>query len=194
MKHDLILASASPRRKELLSAAGYTFEILVSHIEEKTEETDPVRVVEELSRQKCLHVAETISDASAVIGADTIVVCDGRILGKPADPEDAVRMLLSMQGRSHMVYTGVTLAKRASGVTTKTRTFSVGTSVRIEPMTEAVIRAYVSTGEPLDKAGSYAIQGRFARHIERIEGDYCNVVGLPLNALCRELDQWEGID
>lgn len=193
----IILASASPRRRELLHQIGWNFEICVSRVEEQITKTIPWEVVEELSAQKAEEVfARMATEASApllVIGADTIVACDGRILGKPADREDAVAMLKLLQGRSHHVYTGVTLClRRVDGSTVKS-TFHEATEVTFYPMTDKEIQDYVNSGEPMDKAGSYGIQGLCARYISGIAGDYNNVVGLPVGRLYQEVRNLGGI-
>lgn len=194
----IILASASPRRRELLEQIGLSFEVMTSHVEEKISSSEPDRVVEELSRGKAKAVAEEpVRDREAdaegallVIGADTVVAVDGAILGKPADAEDAFRMLERLQGREHEVYTGVTLLYRAAGASEWTvRSFHERTCVHFYPMTEAEISEYVDTGDPLDKAGAYGIQGFCARYVRGIEGDYNNVVGLPVGRLYQEIKE-----
>lgn len=202
MHKKLILASGSPRRKELLGRTGFSFEVLVSDVEEAVTGTDPSAVTEELSRQKAEAVAEELLSASGgrsgasvgalwiVLGADTVVALDGKILGKPEDRADAVRMIHSLQGRSHEVYTGVTLiSKDEKGV--QRHTFSVGTKVTVAPMTDEEIEWYVDTGECMDKAGAYGIQGTFGCFIEGIEGDYSNVVGLPVHAVYQALKEYD---
>ena len=188
MNKKIILASASPRRRELLTQIGLDFDIVVSETEEKITSTEPAKVVEELSAQKAEAVWEklaTITDI-IVLGADTVVACDGKILGKPADTEAAVAMLTMLQGRGHEVYTGVTILYEQNGER-KTLTFHEKTTVHFYPMTDAQIREYVATGDPMDKAGSYGIQGFCARYIRGIEGDYNNVVGLPVGRVYQEL-------
>ncbi len=190
MNKKIILASASPRRRELLTQIGLTFEVVVSETEEKITSTEPARVVEELSAQKAEAVwnSTQLKEASdkIVIGADTVVACEGRILGKPKDTEEAVQMLAMLQDRAHEVYTGVTVVYEGNGEK-KTLTFHEKTTVHFYPMTEAQIREYVATGDPSDKAGSYGIQGICARYIRGIEGDYNNVVGLPAGRVYQEL-------
>ncbi len=179
----IILASASPRRKELLEQIGLEFTVVPAHGEEIITEREPAKVVEELSRQKALEVAERFPQG-IVIGADTVVCLDGCIMGKPADRAEARDMLRRLQGRAHSVFTGVTVIDGISG---HSRTFSRETKVHVSPMTEQETEAYLDTGEPMDKAGAYGIQGRFAAWIERIEGDYSNVVGLPVSAVYQAL-------
>lgn len=187
----VILASASPRREELLCQIGFIPEILPSRIEEMVTGTEPDVVVMELSEQKAEEVAARTAKQAAsgdkitvVVGADTVVSIDGRILGKPANREDAVLMLRSLQGRSHHVYTGVTLL--AGG---RKRSFAAETEVEVYPMTEEEINHYVESGDPMDKAGAYGIQGSFASYIKGIHGSYTNVMGLPVGRLYQELKE-----
>ncbi len=191
----IILASASPRRKELLEQIGVEFEIITSQAEEEYYNTDPEEIVKELSLMKALDVAQGEEDNyiegdCIIIGADTIVVRDQEILGKPVDEEDAFEMLRSLQGRSHMVYTGVAIIECREGIdeedggvgfTFDITNHAIGTKVHVMPMAEEEIREYIRTGEPMDKAGAYGIQGRFAAYVEGIEGDYFNVMGLPVS-------------
>ena len=219
MNKKIILASASPRRRELLTQIGLDFDIVVSETEEKITSTEPAKVVEELSAQKAEAVWEKLCSTAAsqgsvtnaerldegsevfeseqtsgettmtdtlVLGADTVVACDGKILGKPADTEAAAAMLTMLQGRGHEVYTGVTILYEEDGEK-KALTFHEKTTVHFYPMTEEQIREYVATGDPMDKAGSYGIQGFCARYIRGIEGDYNNVVGLPVGRVYQEL-------
>lgn len=178
----LVLASASPRRRELLRQAGYTFEAQPAHInEDPLPGEEPLAYVVRLARAKAEAVFRERSAAGgdphslAVLGADTTVTLDNRILGKPGDAEEAARMLRLLSGRTHRVITGVALAT-AQGVEVAAEV----TGVRFLTISEEEIAAYVATGEPMDKAGAYAIQGRAARWIPRVEGCYFNVVGLPL--------------
>lgn len=185
----IVLASASPRRQELLSRVGLKYELKPSDCEEITDKLLPGDIVEELSRIKAQAVAETISsdnDKVVIIGADTVVALDDKILGKPADEADAFRMLKGLQGRSHSVFTGVTLIFM-NNVDTNVVSFYEETKVWMYPMDDEEIWEYIRTGEPMDKAGSYAVQGIFAAYIERIEGDFNNVVGLPIAKVCRVL-------
>ncbi len=194
----IILASASPRRRELLHQIGWEFEVCVSQVEETITKTLPAEVVEELSAQKAqavfdhMPVDEPKGGAVLVIGADTVVACDGEILGKPADREDAVRMLHMLRGRSHHVYTGVTLCCRSIDGQVITKSFHEETEVTFYPMTEKEIQDYVDTKEPMDKAGAYGIQGICARYISGIRGDYNNVVGLPVGRLYQEVQSLGG--
>lgn len=192
MKQRVILASGSPRRRELLGQIGLEPEILPSAIEEKVTETAPDRVVESLSLQKAGDVASlwrkrNWEPGTVILGADTVVAADGKILGKPKSGEEAAAMLDLLQGRTHQVCTGVTIMRLEAGGTFQTRTFSVETRVEVYPMTQKEIQRYVATGEPMDKAGAYGIQGRFAAYIKKIDGDYSNVVGLPVGRVYQEL-------
>ena len=169
----IILASGSPRRKDILTAHGIDFEILVSDVDESFSETNPKKVVEELSRRKAKAVWEEHQNR-IVLGADTVVAYEDEILGKPKDDKDAFRMIHLIQGKRHQVYTGVTIYSKEKMVT-----FSEKTDVIVAPMTDEEIKAYIATKEGIDKAGSYAIQGLFGRYILGYDGDYENVVGLP---------------
>ena len=183
---EILLASASPRRRELLTQAGIPFKVQPSMAKEKITTKDPGKAVEELSLQKCRDVYEKTQGEVLVIGADTVVALEGRILGKPASKEEAVLMLESLQGRNHQVYTGVTVMIREKE-TEQVCTFHEKTEVTFYPMTKEEISSYVSTGEPMDKAGAYGIQGKSAIFVKEISGDYNNVVGLPLARLYQEL-------
>jgi septum formation protein len=179
--HRLILASASPRRRELLKQAGFTFEVRPAQVnEDPYPDEDPIAYVVRLARHKAKSVlAEISSDAPAqsavVLGADTTVTLDGHILAKPEDAADAARMLRMLSGRTHRVITGVAVAS-AKG----TEVAAEITGVQFLTLTDEEIDAYIATGEPMDKAGAYGIQGYAAKWIPRIEGCYFNVVGLPL--------------
>lgn len=187
----IYLASVSPRRKELLRQVGLSFKVVPSTVEEKITKENPDEVVEELSYQKAVDVCGRLAaegkEDFVVIGADTVVSAWGKILGKPADKEEAARMLKDLQGGSHQVYTGVTLAWKYKDTASMYATFSECTDVTLYAMTDEEIQRYVDSGEPMDKAGAYAIQGLFAAHIQGICGDYNNVVGLPVGRLCQEL-------
>lgn len=196
----IILASGSPRRKELLAQIGLSFTVRVSEADEHTEETKPEKLVCILSERKTLAVWDELTEEekkeSILIGADTVVAVDDRILGKPADETEAFRMIKLLQGRSHQVYTGVTILRQGGlqpleeGTGTcsiQKKQFFEKTDVMVYPMSEEEITAYVKTGEPLDKAGAYGIQGSFAAYIQGINGDYSNVVGLPIGRLYHEL-------
>jgi septum formation protein len=180
----LILASGSPRRAELLSAAGYSFDVRVPDIDERARPGEsPFAYVERLAAEKAARIAETLVAPDAVVlAADTAVVIDDEILGKPADDADAARMLRLLSGRAHLVMTGVAAQaadRRLSHVET--------TAVYVDPLTDEQVAWYVRSGEGKDKAGGYAIQGLASRFVPRIEGSYSNVVGLPLAAVTRLL-------
>ena len=188
----VILASGSPRRKELLEQVGVSFEISVADGEEIITRKLPWEIVEELSLQKATEVAKRyeveagVAEQTVVIGADTIVAYGEEIMGKPKSEEMAKEMLRKLQDGSHQVYTGVTLIiMTAEG--RQVVTFHEKTDVVMYPMSEAQIEAYVATKEPMDKAGSYAIQGKCAAYVKGICGDYNNVVGLPVARLMQEL-------
>ena len=206
----LVLASASPRRRELLSQIGLEFTVMPSTKEENAKTTEAGALVQELSRQKAVDIWEQLSGGQGqnpdadqeqiseetqepnlngkrqpellVIGADTVVCCEGKILGKPHSREAAAEMLTALQGRSHEVYTGVTLYSQSETVT-----FFECTQVEFYPMTEVEISEYIDSKEPMDKAGAYGSQGLGARFVKGIRGDYNNVVGLPVGRLYQEL-------
>ena len=182
-----ILASASPRRKELLAQAGLTFDVAVSGVEEKITKEEPSEIVMELAAGKARDVYNSHGgEDCVVIGADTIVVYRGEILGKPTDKEEAYDMLSMLADRTHQVYTGVSLIVMHNGRET-TRTFYESTDVTLYPISREDLTSYVESGDPLDKAGAYGIQGAFAVHIRSITGEYTNVVGLPIGRLHQEL-------
>lgn len=182
-----ILASASPRRKELLTQAGFTFKVIPSNVEEQISKTVPEEVVMELALQKATDVykANRQNDLM-VIGSDTIVAYDGEILGKPTDKEDAFNMLSMLSDRTHQVYTGVALIINENGCK-NTVLFHECTDVTFSAITSQEIRDYIETSDPMDKAGSYGIQGPFAIHVKSINGDYNNVVGLPIARIYQEI-------
>ena len=182
-----LLASASPRRKELLALAGLCFDIRVPRVEEIIDPAwDAIEATHNLSVQKAAAVAAQFPQA-CVIAADTVVEIDGEILGKPRDAADAARMLRLLSGREHRVVTGVCLALGEAR-----RVFSQETLVRFFALRDCEIGDYIETGEPMDKAGAYGIQGRGALLVEGITGDYGNVVGLPIARLMRELRDFLG--
>ena len=181
----IILASASPRRKEILSELGVDFRVVVADTDESSDISDPVELTRELARRKGLAVYEKLlqsgeydAESAIIISADTVVCRDGEILGKPRDRADAVAMLTSLSGRSHTVVSGVAVTVR--GVT---RTDASVTTVRVQEIPREEIERYVDSGEPMDKAGAYGIQGRFSAFVEGIDGCYFGVVGLPVNTL-----------
>lgn len=193
MKKRIILGSASPRRRELLAQIGVEFEVLVSDGEEHYTSTEPSEIVQELAIAKAENVAVGAADLKNVllIGADTIVALDGEILGKPKSEEDAFRMLKSLQGRGHQVYTGIALLLYDEVGGKSIIRHAERTEVFVHAMEDEEICRYIATGEPMDKAGSYGIQGKFAAYIDRIEGDYYNVVGLPVAYLYQRLKEIE---
>ncbi len=213
---NLILASASPRRRDLLTQMGFSFQVCPSDMEEVVTETEPEKIVMELSCGKAEEVAErkkreigikpetdnnrVIKDdlswddvsETVILGADTLVFLEGEQMGKPKDEKEAFSMLSRLQGRVHQVYTGVTLIGLKGGQERARTSFYEETQVEFASMSEKEIEEYVKTGEPMGKAGAYAIQGIGSRYIKRIEGDYTNVVGLPVARLYREWKKLEG--
>lgn len=192
-----ILASASPRRKELLEQIGMKFEVRISEAEEVTKATEPAEYVMELSFLKAEDVASKIPvmyDARGinqdfvVIGSDTVVAAEGEILGKPKDKEDARRMITMLSGKTHQVYTGVTLMIFRDERMSR-ETFYEKTDVTFYEMTDKQIEDYINGSEPYDKAGAYAIQGLCSAYIKGINGDYASVVGLPVSRICHELSK-----
>ena len=181
----MILASQSPRRRELLGQMGFSFTVRPAKGEELTHpELTPAQLVEELARQKALEVSAEAASDDVVVAADTVVAIDGKVLGKPHDKVHAAQMLSALSGREHTVYTGVAV-KRGETLLVEHE----ATQVRFRPLTEREIDLYIQTGEPMDKAGSYGIQGYGALLVEGIRGDYFNVVGLPICRLGRMLAQ-----
>ena len=181
----IILASQSPRRRELLERMGISeFEVIPAKAEESallTRTLTPDQLVEELSRRKCAEVSAAHPDA-LVIAADTMVAVNNRVLGKPHSEKDAARMLAALSGRLHMVYTGVTIAQGVKSITEHEMTF-----VRFCTLSQADIIRYIATGEPMDKAGAYGLQGYGSVLVEGISGDYYNVMGLPVCRVARLL-------
>ena len=185
----IILASASPRRKELLAKAGISFTVIPAAGEEKRTSENPGEAVQQLARDKAEWVAQSLAECeegTLVIGSDTIVVFENRILGKPKDRRDAAETLEKLQGNTHQVYTGVTVLERKAGKWVE-HTFFESTDVTFYPVSREEIQDYIATGEPMDKAGSYGIQGLFGIYVKGICGDYNNVVGLPVGRLIYEL-------
>ena len=173
-KKRIILASGSLRRKELLLQIGIVPEIIVSHVEEKITSDEPSGVVMSLAEQKAVDVAEDMPEGAVVLGSDTVVAADGKIL----------------EGRSHQVYTGVCIVKKGTaGEEDTVVSFYDETDVNVSTMTEAEIREYADSEEPMDKAGSYAVQGFFARYIEGLKGSYANVMGLPVHLVYQKLKE-----
>ena len=185
----IILASASPRRKELLAKAGISFTVIPAAGEEKRTSEDPGEAVQQLAHDKAVWVAQSLNDCeegTLVIGSDTVVVFENRILGKPKDCQDAAETLERLQGNTHQVYTGVTVLERKAGEWVE-HTFFESTDVTFYPVSREEIQEYIATGEPMDKAGSYGIQGLFGIYVKGICGDYNNVVGLPVARLFHEM-------
>lgn len=187
---EFVLASASPRRKELLEKMGLQFSVVVSEADESTVSRDiPVNLyVQELALLKASATAKMLlrNKKALIIAADTIVTLDGEILGKPDGEDGAKKMLSSLSGRTHEVYTGYCIMRISDG---KTVCNSVKTEVKFKTLTEQKIRSYIESGEPMDKAGAYGIQGLGSMLIEKINGDYFNVVGLPVSALADTLEK-----
>lgn len=197
----IILASKSPRRQELLKKIYPNFEIITSDCEENAIFQNPEQYVKDLSLQKAEDVyqkllssqvkksSEIPSNESIIIGSDTIVYLDGKVLGKPQDQNDAFHTLKDLSDKKHQVYTGVTILYRndANPENNLTIQFAEKTDVYVSQLTDAEINDYIATDEPMDKAGSYGIQGFFAKHISKIDGDYFSVVGLPVSHLYEEL-------
>ena len=180
----VILASASPRRREILQQLGIEFEVLPAQVDESSDEKDGAALVRQLSLRKAHATREMLKQQNAlyqdtiIIGCDTVVCCDGQILGKPRDRDDAAQMLSMLSGKQHTVISGLTVLCGEHEVTDHEVT-----RVCFDPLSPADIAAYIATGEPHDKAGAYAIQGKAGRFIRGIEGDYFNVVGLPVHLL-----------
>ena len=180
----VILASGSPRRRELLDQMGIDYEVVVSDVDEMgMKDMPPYELVQALAKLKALAVAQAISakkEKALVVGADTIVVLDNEILGKPANSLDATKMLRRLSGKMHIVYTGVAIVSTKDG---SEEVFAQQTKVYMKNMSQDEIQKYVLTQEPLDKAGSYGIQGKGGVFVEKIEGDYFSVMGLPIGKL-----------
>lgn len=182
---ELILASASPRRKELLEKIGLPFTVQPAKGEERITQKSPAAVVMELSRQKAEEIAAAQTEDCIIIGADTVVARGDKIMGKPKDAADAKQMLRSIADDCHQVYTDVTLIR--TGAHPQSVTFQEKTDVFLYPISDAELDAYIASGDPMDKAGAYGIQGDFAIYVKRIAGDYYNVVGLPIGRVYQEL-------
>lgn len=187
----IILASASPRRTELLKQAGFTFTVIPSSIEEQRTETSPDKLAEDLAFQKAEDVYQSVKQDYTgkdfmVIGADTIVYYDGEVLGKPADEQEAFDMLKMLSDRTHQVYTGLAIILRKADEK-QIYLMHERTDVTFYPISDHELKDYIATGDPLDKAGAYGIQGPFAVHVKKINGDYNNVVGLPIARLYQSL-------
>lgn len=190
----VILASASPRRTELLTQAGIAHIIIPSDCPEVIKTNVPQDVVMDLALQKAEDVyhkyqSRKLSERFMVIGADTVVAQNGKILGKPKGKEEAFEMLSLLQGNTHQVYTGVAIIRCKNGSTEKT-VFYERSNVHVYPISDQEMHTYIASGEPLDKAGAYGIQGSFAVHIRAIEGDYNNIVGLPIARIYQQLKEF----
>lgn len=194
-KKRIVLGSASPRRKELLEQIGVKFEIMTSDKDEIYESTIPTEIVQELALMKAGNVAMELEEQEGnvadtiIIGADTIVVHEDKILGKPVNEEDAFCMLKSLSGDIHQVYTGVAMLVYGEDGEVKEICHAEKTEVFVHEMSDEEIRNYIASGEPMDKAGAYGIQGKFAAYIDKIEGDYYNVVGLPVAYVYQQLKE-----
>ena len=191
--YKIILASGSPRRKEIFEQIGIDFSVVISEDEEVIQKSRPDEIVEELATKKACSVAADMEEGTIVIGADTMVALDGQVMGKPKNEQDAKDMIGKLQGKKHQVYTGVCAVIKEIGKEGRIIRFVQCTDVWVYPMIEEQIDAYVATGEPMDKAGAYGIQGKFAVHIEKVEGEYLNIVGFPISKLYQTLMK-EGID
>ncbi len=186
----IILASKSPRRKEILETMGVQFEIDVADVDESVDAClSPVEAVCEISKRKAQKIAERHGDDGIVISADTVVVIDGKIIGKPKDKEDAFCILKNLSGRTHEVYTGFTVCGNG-----KTKTDFEVTKVHFKELCDDDIRRYVATGEPMDKAGAYGIQQKGNLFVDYIHGDYYNVVGFPISKICVTIRELFGIN
>ncbi|HEX3021595.1 MAG TPA: Maf family protein [Lachnospiraceae bacterium] len=192
----IILASGSPRRREILEQVGIPFTVMASNKEEIITESEPINIVKGLASMKANDISDQVSGEVVIIGCDTIVAHNNTIMGKPKDEEDAKRMLSQLQNDSHEVYTGVSVIVKTleedGSILDKEVNFAVETKVYINPMSSKQIEDYIATKEPMDKAGAYAVQGKFAKHIRKLDGDYYNVVGLPISKLYNVLLE-EGI-
>lgn len=187
MKYRIVLASGSPRRKEILAQIGASYDVMVSDCDESTTVTEPAELVKELSKRKAEAVARDLTGPVIVIGADTVVAYEGCILGKPKDRADARRMISMLENDVHQVYTGVSLIIKEANGECDVITFAECSEVWVDAMTERQVEEYLDTREGVDKAGSYAVQGIFAVHIKGIKGDYFNIVGLPVAGIYKRL-------
>lgn len=186
----MILASSSPRRKELLGFITKDFDVLSPDVDEDIAETNPAKLVMALSKKKADAALERAGEKAVVIGADTVVVLDRHILGKPEDEADAARMLRMLSGRKHYVYTGFTVI---NGYTGKTRTDVVKTAVLFNVLSDEEIAGYIKTREPMDKAGAYGIQGYGSKFISAVNGDYFCVMGFPVSSIYEALKKTDSL-
>jgi septum formation protein len=184
--YQIILASESPRRKEIMENMGIPYKVMASNVKEEALETIPDQMVQALARLKTGAIKEQVRQQTdsekdtIIIGADTMVFYEEHALGKPKDKEDAARMLRMLSDQVHVVCTGVSIIILKQDGSEESFSFAVGTKVVVNPLTEGQIQDYIATGEPMDKAGAYAIQGKFGIFIKEIEGDYYNIVGFPI--------------
>lgn len=185
-QYPIILASNSPRRREILTQVDIPYTVMVSEIEEVITKQEPEQVVMELASQKAMDVAKKVEEGT-ILAADTVVSIHGKILGKPKSEEDAYAMLMELSNCAHSVFTGVCIISKKEGVIVDNNCFYEETNVYMREIEEEEVLEYIKSNEPFDKAGSYGIQGRAAAFIERIEGDYYNVVGLPIARVVKEL-------
>lgn len=205
-KFKMILASGSPRRKEILKEAGYNFDVIPSYATEEAKYKRPAYYVQELAAVKVKDVCDRVLSETKlyengkyrkgeviILGADTVVCLYDDILGKPKNEKDAFNMIKSLSGKKHCVYTGISLIRAVDGKVVKRRTTYLRTGVNVAELSDDEINEYIKTGECMDKAGAYAIQGKFAKHIERIEGNYHNVVGLPINEVYKLINTIRGV-
>jgi len=190
---EIILASRSPRRFDLLTAAGYVFQVIAPDIDEIPKQGElPAEFAKRAALEKAVAVAKRLLPCAGgrkIIGCDTVVTIDGAILGKPVDPQDAAHMLRRLCGRTHQVLSGLCVLKESETGSRTWRVRVVSTEVDFREVSEGDLTRYVETGEPMDKAGAYAIQGGAAHMVSAIRGSYTNVVGLPLSELIRLLNQ-----
>jgi len=189
----IILASESPRRREIMETMGIAHEVMASNVAEVITETEPSKIVQEISALKVNHIANILKNYSGdkeediiIIGADTMVFYNGHALGKPKDKADAYRMLEMLSDHEHEVLTGVSIIIRKHN-TDEAISFAVCTKVMVQPLSRKQIEDYIATGEPMDKAGAYGIQGKFGIHIRGIVGDYYNVMGFPVSEIYETL-------
>lgn len=197
---NVILASKSPRRKEILEMLGIDFSVVTANTQEDSAQSDPALLVEQLAMQKAQDVQNLLQAQgrlqrdTLIIASDTVVALNGEILGKPRDKEDARRMITGLQGTTHFVLSGIAFCYFDADGNRKNICSHASTAVHFGPMSKEDIELYISSDEPYDKAGAYAIQGLAGRWIRGIEGDYFNVVGLPVNTMCELAKQAFGID
>jgi len=196
--HQVILASGSPRRKEIMELMGIPYKVVTEDVEEITQETNPSDMVQALAKLKSVAVASKLEKAGQydkliIISADTMVFYQDHALGKPKNEEDAFHMLQMLSDDVHEVYTGVSIVILDKSLLQENLSFAVGTKVYVHPLTKEQILDYIATGEPMDKAGAYAIQGQFGIYIKEIVGDYYNVVGFPIAKIYDTLMK-KGID